>query len=80
MRRREFITLLGGAAAAAIFLPRSAHAQQAARLVLGFLASGELKSVPVSMAGFLTGLKDAGFVDGQNPTIDYRWAENNSTD
>jgi putative ABC transport system substrate-binding protein len=71
VRRREFITLLGGVAAT---WPLTARAQ-ATRPVLGFLGSGEARTFTISMGGFLTGLKEAGFVDGQNLTIEYRWAD-----
>jgi putative ABC transport system substrate-binding protein len=69
MQRRDFIAALGSAAS----WPLVARAQE--RLpVLGFLSSGEAKTF-FPMAGFLAALKDAGFVDGQNVTIEYRWAE-----
>jgi putative ABC transport system substrate-binding protein len=70
VRRREFITLLGGAAA----WPLAARAQ-GKHPVVGFLASGEPRSIAASSAAFLADLKEAGFVDGQNLTIEYRWAE-----
>jgi putative ABC transport system substrate-binding protein len=73
VRRREFIKLAGAAAASSFFWPLAARAQ--ARPVLGFLASGEPKTLSASMGGFLAGLKEAGYVDGQNLTIEYRWAE-----
>ena len=69
MKRRDAINLLGAAAA----WPLAARAQ--ARPVLGFLASGGRASVAAPLAGFLGGLKEAGFVDGQNLSIEYRWAE-----
>lgn len=72
MKRRAFTTLLGGAAAT---WPLPAARAQAERPVLGFLASGGPKSMAISMPGFLAGLKEAGFVDGQNLTIEHRWAE-----
>jgi putative ABC transport system substrate-binding protein len=73
MRRREFITLLGGAAT----WPLGAHAQQSAMPVLGFLSSGWPESGPnmQNMAAFHAGLKESGFVEGKDVTIDYRWAQ-----
>jgi putative ABC transport system substrate-binding protein len=70
MRRRQFIGGLGASAA----WPLAVHAQ-ATQPVLGFLASGERRSFSGSLAGFLASLKEAGFVDGRNLTIEYRWAE-----
>jgi putative ABC transport system substrate-binding protein len=71
VRRREFITLLGGATA----WPLVARAQQAAHPVIGFLHTLSPANVSNSMAGFHQGLKEEGYIENQNVAIEYRWAE-----
>jgi putative ABC transport system substrate-binding protein len=71
MRRREFITLLGGAAAT---WPLVAPAQQSGLPVIGFLSTGSPE--PDRVRAFRQGLLELGYVEGQNLTVDYRWANN----
>jgi ABC-type uncharacterized transport system substrate-binding protein len=72
MKRRQFITLLGGAA----MWPVAAHAQQAPMPVIGLLDQRSPDELTDRLRGFRQGLRDSGFVEGQNVVIDYRWAEN----
>jgi putative tryptophan/tyrosine transport system substrate-binding protein len=71
LRRREFITLLGGAAA----WPVAARAQQATMPVIGLLHSASPEAFAPFLAALREGLSEAGFIDGQNVRIDLRWAE-----
>ena len=73
MKRREFIAVLGGAAAS---WPLASHAQQPTMPVIGLLTSRAAGDVPQLLAAFRQGLKDAGFVEGQNVAIEYRFADN----
>ena len=75
MRRREFSTLLGGAATASTVWPSPLSAQQKAMPVIGYLGAATPSLAALNVAALRQGLSETGYVEGQNLTIEYRWAE-----
>ena len=72
LKRREFMTLLGGGT---LILPFCAQAQQSAMPAIGFLSSASAETFADRLRAFRDGLKEAGYIEGQNVTIEYRWAK-----
>jgi len=77
MRRREFIKIIAGSAAT---LPLAAHAQQPAKPIIGFLSPASPSTLASRIEGFRQGLRDFGYVEGTNITVEYRFADGTTND
>src|SRR5215510_9708413 len=75
LRRRDFITLLGGAGLLGAAKARRAHSQQPAMPVIGFLNSTSLDGYRPMLSAFRKGLQESGYTEGRNVAIEYRWGE-----
>jgi len=76
MNRRAVISLVVGAAAALLLGPLATRAQQPAMPVIGYISTGSREAEAARAPGFYEGLKESGYVEGRNVTIEYRWADN----
>jgi putative tryptophan/tyrosine transport system substrate-binding protein len=75
MKRREFMLIFGGAAVSPLLMTSASRAQQTSLPVIGFLHSASPEPNAKRLAAFRKGLRDAGFIEGQNVAIEFRWAE-----
>ena len=78
MKRRAFILAIGGAAASSVSWPLATRAQQPALPVVGFVRSTSRATSAHLVTSFRRGLKEAGYVEGQNLTVEYRWADDHA--
>ena len=79
MRRRKFITLVGGSAAISLAWPAVARAQQPAMPVVGFLDNRSSDAMTSRLAAFRRGLKEVGFAEGENVKGEFRWGRTRQT-